>query len=114
MRTCLNLPFPPSLNGLFANRKGGRRKSDRYKLWQADATEMLLKQRRNQHKGNVAVNIFFSRPDNRRRDLDNLNKGILDLLVTHKVIVDDSRVNVLHTEWSMKPDLGAYVIVEDL
>ena len=113
MQTQINLPFPPSLNGLFANRKGGRRKTAKYEMWIADATKMLLRQKFKQHTGHIAVNIFLTKPDNRRRDLDNQNKAICDLLVAHKIIRDDSDIQVLHTAWSTG-NIGAYIIVEDL
>lgn len=113
MRTHLNLPFPPSTNSLFKNRRGGRCKTARYLKWLADAEEMLSRQRTNKHTGNVAINIFAKKPDKRRRDLDNLAKGVCDFLVTHKIIADDSLIQFLSMKWVENP-AGAYVIIEDM
>ena len=114
MQTRINVPFPPSTNSLFANRKGGRRKTDTYLLWLANAEEMLLRQHRNYHTGKVAVNIFVKKPDNRRRDLDNLAKSVLDFLVKQSIIVDDSKIMILHMAWSENMGNDAYVIIDDI
>jgi crossover junction endodeoxyribonuclease RusA len=113
LRTCITLPYPPSVNGLFANAGKRRIKSAAYKMWLADAEEQLLKQRFNKHTKPCAINIFATKPDNRRRDIDNIAKGILDLLVTKKVLEDDSLVQVLHIEWSTG-SIGAYIVIHDL
>ena len=52
----------------------------------------LKAQRPGQIEGEVEVSIALGRPDGRRkRDLDNAaGKAVLDLLVAHQVIEDDS------------------------
>jgi Endodeoxyribonuclease RusA len=50
-------------------------------------------------EGRVRVNIPARAPDHRRRDVDGLAKGLLDLLVAHQVIVDDSLVASLSSKW---------------
>ena len=42
--------------------------------------------------GPVRITIAAGRPDRRRRDVDNLSKAALDLLVSHQVIEDDGVV----------------------
>ena len=42
--------------------------------------------------GPVRISIAAGRPDRRRRDVDNLSKAALDLLVSHQVIEDDGVV----------------------
>lgn len=113
MRTHINLPFPPSVNSLYNNRKGGRCKTKRYKEWEANATEMLLRQNRGKHQNQVAVNIFATKPDKRKRDIDNIAKATLDFLVSMGIILDDSLIQILHIEWATRPN-GIYVIIEDL
>lgn len=46
----------------------------------------------------LAVHIIAYPPDRRRRDLDNLNKAILDSLVFSKVIEDDGLIDKLIIE----------------
>lgn len=84
------LPWPPSVNRLFTNRRGGRAKTPAYQAWIKEAGLELLTQQPNRHEGEVAVHIIASPPDRRKRDLDNLFKPVLDLLVRHNVIADDS------------------------
>jgi crossover junction endodeoxyribonuclease RusA len=116
--TALFLPFPPSLNGLFKNRKGGRVKTDPYKLWIADAQESLLKQLRHkrEHVGTVSIDLTLSPPNKARRDLDNTLKAIIDFLVSNKIIQeDDSRfVRRITAEWKEEMPVGCYVTVHDL
>lgn len=116
--TSLFLPFPPSVNGMFKNRKGGRKKSDGYKMWLADAEEAYLKQRRHikSHTGKVQVIIMLKAPDNRRRDCDNLIKSVCDFLVNQKIIVaDDQRyVRSVMAMWKeTMRESGCFVVVED-
>jgi crossover junction endodeoxyribonuclease RusA len=113
MRSHINLPFPPSVNALYKNRNGGRCKTKKYTDWEAAAQAMFLTQKRNHHTKPVAVNIFATPPDNRRRDIDNIAKATLDFLVKMAVLADDSLIRVLHIAWTEKPQ-GIYVIIEDM
>lgn len=93
----LSLPFPPSVNSLYNFYKG---------RW------LLSKEGRNYHtriimlcrkllgppdpiKGRVRVGITMYPPDERRRDLDNTLKGLLDSIVKARVIHDDSQIDDL-------------------
>jgi len=100
----LELPFPPSVNtywrhptkGKLAGRhlispeKGGESRqavmdeASRYQLPKMD--------------GRLSVAIVAPPPDNRRRDLDNMMKGLLDGLVHAQVIEDDGLIDRLTIE----------------
>ena len=87
----IHLPFPPSANRLFTNRhRGGRVRPREYNCWIETAGRELMAQRPKRHEGPVSIAIVASPPHARKRDLDNLLKAPLDLLVSHAVIVDDS------------------------
>ena len=45
------------------------------------------------------IAVSGGRPDRRRRDIDNIGKALLDLLVAHQVIEEDSRVVSLDSIW---------------
>lgn len=122
--TTLFLPYPPSVNGMFANRKGGRRKTDQYISWLSEAKSDLDAQKFfdgfkwENHTGLVDVIMMFKAPDKRIRDVDNLIKPVLDFLVTHKVIAgDDSRfVQNIHAGWwnnTMK-QAGCFIVIDDV
>jgi crossover junction endodeoxyribonuclease RusA len=96
----LRLPLPPSVNGLYANIPGrGRVKSARYRTWLNAAGWKLAEQKPKKVAGDYQLWIWAERPDNRRRDLGNLEKPISDLLVVHGVVTDDSRCAELHVYW---------------
>ena len=64
MKLTFTLPKPPSLNGLYANRKGGRRKTDRYNMWIANAGVLLEGQMPaiyDPHEGDVKVSITLNK-----------------------------------------------------
>ena len=101
------LPYPPSSNALYANRKTrrpgmkGRVKTDKYQLWRDAAGKEILAQGKKHIAGTVAVSIEARPPDKRARDIDNLAKACLDCLVWMNVIEDDKNKHVreLHMSW---------------
>lgn len=115
LRTELKLPYPPSVNQLYAtNWKTKRRfKTKRYEDWIAEAGWMLRSQRPRHHDGKVAVTYLIKRPDNRPRDIENLTKALGDLLVAHQVIKDDSLIHGLHCVW-VESGQGVTVMIDDL
>jgi Holliday junction resolvase RusA-like endonuclease len=65
-----------------------------------------------QVEGAVEVSIALGRPDNRKRDLDNAaGKAVLDLLVAHQVIEDDSNVMRITSGWDRSVPAGRAIIV---
>jgi crossover junction endodeoxyribonuclease RusA len=97
----ITLPFPPSVNTYWRNFNGRTilsAKGREYRL----AVEALL------HKQNIdlklttklKVEIEAYRPDNRRRDLDNLLKAPLDALGHSNVYEDDSQIVDLRIFWA--------------
>lgn len=85
----ITLPIPPSVNNLFFNRAKGRTKTAKYDKWIHDAGIMLNAARERPVTSPVRVSIYVGEC-NSQRDLDNLSKPILDLLVRHKIIPDDN------------------------
>lgn len=100
------LPFPPSVNNLFAG-KFRRYPSKRYRAWKSAAQQCVMMQRRGQPVApdQVTVTIALTAPDKRRRDADNLAKPVIDCLVSMAVLrVDDQhQVRRVTTEWSNEP-----------
>ena len=108
----LYLPMPPSVNGLYRDRKGakGRAKSKRYKLWLEEACGRLGRQRLDSFEGDVSLRFFFG-PRNRRADLFNFVKAPEDLLVSQGIIEDDRFVTSGTVEWN-DDVAGCCVIIE--
>jgi len=119
VRTELFLPYPPSVNGLFAtNRKTGRRfKSPPYTKWITAAGWAIRTQpdRNHEHRGPVRMTLLVRNPaDNRTRDLQNLVKAVEDLLVRHRILADDSLIQEANLRWVYDGFEGAKVTIEDL
>ena len=95
------LPFPPSVNGLYTNVPGkGRVRTAAYRRWATAAGWEINRVRRGEPIiGPVSIGIDVRRKDRRKRDLDNLAKGVIDLLVKMGVIADDRQVDELHMRW---------------
>jgi len=97
----VELPYPPSVNGMFSSIGRRRVKSKRYKEWIDDATMAVLSQRKGKRiTGRIAVSISSVKPDKRKRDVDNIIKPILDLLTSTQTILDDSQVIKVSSEWA--------------
>ncbi len=87
----LHLPFPISVNAMFADGKTRRHKSQRYADWVLEAGYALNLQRPPQIKGQYHITYAFQEgQDRRERDAFNLEKGCTDLLVKHGVVEGDS------------------------
>jgi crossover junction endodeoxyribonuclease RusA len=93
------LPLPPSTNSLFAG-KTKRFPSRRYRAWREEAGWALAAQRPlPSFSEPVEVTLSIGRPDKRVRDLDNMLKAPLDLLVEFGVLVDDHLIYRLSASW---------------
>jgi Holliday junction resolvase RusA-like endonuclease len=97
----LDLPFPPSVNNLFANSSAGRFTTQQYRDWQTAAAWRLLADKPGRVPGPVKITLVYEEK-NGRRDLDNLLKAVLDLLVKHNVIDGDHRtvLREISAKWS--------------
>lgn len=92
----LMLPFPPTVNTYWRHvgskvllSSAGRK----YRKAVAFQCECQGAWSFGTHRLNVSIDVHL--PDNRKRDLDNLPKGILDSLAHAGVYVDDSQIDCL-------------------
>lgn len=106
------LPFPVSVNAMYANGKhGGRFVTSEYASWRDDAGWALVRQRQKPISGPVALEYTIEDKGG-NRDLGNLEKGLTDLLVSHKLIDGDHSkvVREIRLRWS-KDVTGARICV---
>lgn len=90
---------PPPLSACYVNaRVPGRVKSRRYKAW-ISLTMLRIPRPEHPFACPVAVDYLFHRPDNRQRDVANLEKAISDILVTAGIIKDDSLIWDMRLRW---------------
>lgn len=100
----LTLPWPPSVNtywrhlakGKLAGRTLISEKGRAYRI--AVAGEVLAQVRAAALTQRLAVRIDAYPPDQRKRDLDNIPKGLLDALTHANVWLDDSQIDRLTIE----------------
>ncbi len=107
----LTLPWPPSVNHYYRRvgnatliSKEGRRYRTRV------AGEVLLAGSP-RVEGRLAVRLAAYPPDRRRRDLDNVQKALLDALQHAGVYGDDSQIDRITVERAEVRD-GGRVVVE--
>lgn len=91
------LPFPPSVNHYWRNFRGRMVIGARGRAYRKAATDAIADQRVpcDELGGPLQVELIAHPPDRRRRDLDNLQKALLDAVVAAGVIEDDSNIDDL-------------------
>ena len=108
----IELPWPPSVNAMYANRSGwrssmspksgsGRFAAKKYRMWKREADQCVMMTRVRPLAGPVSLEIKLHPSDNRRQDADNRVKPLLDCLVRMSVLADDSQevVRGVHVKW---------------
>ena len=100
------ISMPPTANNLLLNVRGrGRVKTPEYRAW-IETNGWVIK-RAAQAKaiaGPYALIVQVGKPDNRRRDLDNLTKAVNDLIVSTGAVRDDSDCQRIQIGWSEHHD----------
>jgi crossover junction endodeoxyribonuclease RusA len=97
----LTLPFPPSVNTYWRTFQGRMLISKKGREYRKAVADEIILQKGNKHlKGKIKMTIEAWRPDNRRRDLDNLLKAPLDALTHAGVYEDDELIVDLRIFWA--------------
>lgn len=93
----LVLPWPLSVNLMYRSVRGRSILSSAGRDYRTRALHALIPQPRpaTPLQDRLSVTITAYPPDRRRRDLDNLPKGVLDLLTHGGVYADDSQIDRL-------------------
>lgn len=91
----MTLPWPPSVNHSGRDGFRGGRKTAAYKQFLADVERIAREYGWPRIEGRLSVNIEASPPDERRRDLDNLQKAVLDALQHAGLYLDDCAIDEL-------------------
>ena len=91
------LPFPPSVNHYWRNFRGRMVIGARGRAYRKAAIDAIGDQAVPVEGigGPLKVELLAHPPDRRRRDLDNLQKALLDSIVAAGVIEDDSNIDDL-------------------
>jgi crossover junction endodeoxyribonuclease RusA len=98
----LMLPFTPSVNRMYRTWKGRMLISETGRAYHRDVAAIVMKARsegripKDPLTCRLALLVTVHPPDRKRRDLDNLAKGLQDSLEKSGVYVDDSQIDDLH------------------
>lgn len=107
----LHLPYPPTANTIWIRARKGMRRSEGYMSWLEKAGWEVKQQRPSKVAGPYALSLIATRPDKRKRDLDNLLKPVSDLLVKMGIVADDSLCESISARW-VTGEPGVQVTVE--
>lgn len=89
----ITLPYPPTINHYYTVARGRKILSKRGRDYKKVCwAEIMLQGGAQRVTGDVCVFIRAYPPDQRKRDLDNILKPILDVLTTSEIYQDDSQV----------------------
>lgn len=94
----ITLPWPPSVNRYWRAVGGRNILSKEGRDYRLRAMIAIRQQSVGRITGRIACAIKAFPPDNRRRDVDNILKGLLDALTAGEVYEDDSHIDQLSIE----------------
>jgi crossover junction endodeoxyribonuclease RusA len=95
----VRLPYPPSANKLWRAVQGRNIKSADYRAWLAECAMLLMVARAPKTTGPYHLRLYATRPDRRRRDIDNLLKPCSDALKASGLVADDSDAESVYAAW---------------
>lgn len=105
------LPYPPSVNHYWRHTKAGTHYISKEGKAFREQVYRICRVVNARFLDKVAIQIAVFPPDNRRRDIDNILKALLDGLVHGKLIEDDSLIMQLHIE-KFEPRKDGLVVVK--
>jgi crossover junction endodeoxyribonuclease RusA len=109
------VPWPPSVNHYWRNFRGRMVISaEGRKYREAVVQQVWLEGKIKRITGDLKVTIEAFRPDERRRDLDNLLKGTLDALAHAGLYEDDSQIRDLRIYWAAEKGGKLNITIEEM
>ncbi len=97
---------PPTVNSLYPDRGGRRRKSGKYSKWLLLSGLEILTQNPQRYNVPVRLKLTYGFATKHRRDVFNFVKAVEDLLVGSGIIQDDSTKFVRGGEVWLAEDVG--------
>ena len=111
------IPYPLSVNQYWRTVRGRIIISETGRVFRqslkAHIHELMYRKLVKPVVGPLKVEFLVSRPDNRRRDLDNLLKVTLDVMTHAGVWMDDSQIQDLRISWR-EPGNTVTVKIEEI
>lgn len=102
-------PWPPTINNYWAQIYGRVLLSKKGRIYRSEIIKQILIQGKLKLTGNIKVSVKMYPPDNRKRDIDNPVKCLLDSMQHGGLFDDDNQIKKLDLE--MMPEKGGFVEV---
>lgn len=107
----VTLPYPPSANRMWRHVGSKVLRSAEYERWRLACTAVIRAETKGAGlDGPYAMTVRVGRPDQRRRDIDNLIKPINDIMVLSGAVADDSDCQRIEISWAPGVD-GARILL---
>ena len=97
--TISGLPFPPSVNHYWRHVGSRTLISRTGRAYRGQVLHDVQQLQLRAITGPIKLEVIATRPDRRRRDVDNLLKSLLDALDHAEVYEDDSQIQDLRITW---------------
>ena len=97
--TISGLAFPPSVNHYWRHVNGRTLISYKGRAYRQQVLHDVQRSGLRALTGPIKLEAIVTRPDKRRRDVDNLLKSLLDALDHADVYEDDSQIHDLRIDW---------------
>ncbi len=95
----LELPWPPTINHYYGQARNGRKFIKKAGLeFRMRVAEIVAEAGQVTQEGNLALFLWVSPPDKRKRDLDNLVKATQDALQEAGAYENDCQIKGIHAE----------------
>lgn len=105
----ISLPWPPTVNHYYTVARNRKILSEAGRAYKKYACECMMIQgvpKLPRDRAPFSLHILARPPDNRRRDLDNILKPLIDSLVDYGAIPDDWMVDDIHIQRLSKCEDG--------
>lgn len=101
----LELPYPPSINHYWRHTlRGHVYISQEGKSYIKRVSQIVMLKRIEMLEGDLSLSVDVYPPDNRKRDLDNVLKALLDAMQKANVYADDNQICKIHVMRMKKID----------
>lgn len=106
MELIIHLPWPPSVNSLYATYKGRRIKSKRGRDYVKLVAAVVAHLKHDQISVPIEIDLLMHAPTNRKYDVSNHLKAYEDALVQCGLILDDHLISYsgIHKGKKLPPD----------
>lgn len=106
----IECPFPPSVNTYWRHNNGRTHISHEGRAYRDSVALLCHIERVKPIDGPLAMSVVIHPPDNRRRDVDNVLKALLDALGSGRAYQDDSQIVKLTIEKREKREPAVAIV----